>query len=435
MVDETLVYSYDDSGDWKDLLLSVTRTKNGVTTSGSLSYDAGGNPLTYFNGTNWSFTWRNGRELNSASGNGYSLNYSYDLNGLRTEKKVTKSGTTETHTYLYASGQLLRESFVRNGKTYTLDFAYDLSGKPYFLLATVDGAMSLYYFVTNLQGDVVRITNAQKETLANYSYDAYGKLLSVTNASGTTISDTSNIALINPLRYRGYYYDSETELYYLQSRYYDPTTSRFVNADSYLSTGQDFLGFNSFAYCLNNPVIAVDSSGSAAAVCIEYESNPRCFPWKEAAACGGGAVIVLLVMVLADEVELLPLPARKVIQTEEKAETKAIAKAETDQKQSRKNKHHIVPQFDPRGKWAREMLSELGISVNSMVNLVSINEKYHQILHTDGYYSMINLRLSLAYQRGNGDLARCRDCTLMELCLIKTELSFTSILFEVFTWG
>ena len=262
VVDETLVYSYDDSGDWKDLLLSVTRTKNGVTTSGSLSYDASGNPLTYFNGTNWSFTWRNGRELNSASGNGYSLNYSYDLNGLRTEKKVTKSGTTETHTYLYASGQLLRESFVRNGKTYTLDFAYDLSGKPYFLLATVDGAMSLYYFVTNLQGDVVRITNAQKETLANYSYDAYGKLLSVTNAAGAAISDTSNIALINPLRYRGYYYDSETELYYLQSRYYDPTTSRFINADSYLSTGQDFLGFNSFAYCNNNPVNHRDDGGT-----------------------------------------------------------------------------------------------------------------------------------------------------------------------------
>ena len=164
----------------------------------------------------------------------------------------------------HASGQLLRESFVRNGKTYTLDFAYDLSGKPYFLLATVDGAMSLYYFVTNLQGDVVRITNAQKETLANYSYDAYGKLLSVTNAAGAAISDTSNIALINPLRYRGYYYDSETELYYLQSRYYDPTTCRFINADSYASTGQDFLGYNMFAYCLNNPLRYTDYDGELA---------------------------------------------------------------------------------------------------------------------------------------------------------------------------
>ena len=125
----------------------------------------------------------------------------------------------------------------------------------------MDGAISLYYFVTNLQGDVVRITNAQKETLANYSYDAYGKLLSVTNAAGAAISDTSNIALINPLRYRGYYYDSETELYYLQSRYYDPTTSRFINADSYVSTGQDFLGFNMFAYCGNNPVMHADANG------------------------------------------------------------------------------------------------------------------------------------------------------------------------------
>ena len=268
MVDETLVYSYDDSGDWKDLLLSVTRTKNGVTTSGSLSYDASGNPLTYFNGTNWSFTWRNGRELNSAGGNGYSLNYSYDLNGLRTEKKVTKSGTTETHTYLYASGQLLRESFVRNGKTYTLDFAYDLSGKPYFLLATVDGAISLYYFVTNLQGDVVRITNAQKETLANYSYDAYGKLLSVTNASGTTISGTSNIALINPLRYRGYYYDSETELYYVSSRYYDPEIGRWISPEPNVYNGEfdegaGLLAYNVYAYCANNPVMFKDETGES----------------------------------------------------------------------------------------------------------------------------------------------------------------------------
>ena len=96
----------------------------------------------------------------------------------------------------------------------------------------------------------------------NYSYDAYGKLLSVTNAAGTTISDTSNIALINPLRYRGYYYDSETELYYLQSRYYDPATSRFINADSYASTGQDFLGYNMFAYCNNNPVNHRDDGGT-----------------------------------------------------------------------------------------------------------------------------------------------------------------------------
>ena len=65
----------------------------------------------------------------------------------------------------------------------------------------------------------------------------------------------------NPIRYRGYYYDTESGLYYLNSRYYDPVTGRFVNADGYVSTGQDITGFNMFAYCGNNPVVRIDSSG------------------------------------------------------------------------------------------------------------------------------------------------------------------------------
>ncbi len=69
------------------------------------------------------------------------------------------------------------------------------------------------------------------------------------------------MAEINPLRYRSYYYDSESGFYYLQSRYYDPNTCRFINADSYASTGQGFLGYNMFAYCGNNPISRVDESG------------------------------------------------------------------------------------------------------------------------------------------------------------------------------
>ena len=130
----------------------------------------------------------------------------------------------------------------------------------------VDGAISLYYFVTNLQGDVVRITNAQKETLANYSYDAYGKLLSVTNAAGAAISDTSNIALINPLRYRGYYYDSETELYYVSSRYYDSEVGRWISPEpnvyeSEFDENAGLIGYNVYVYCANNPVNSLDSTG------------------------------------------------------------------------------------------------------------------------------------------------------------------------------
>ena len=121
-----------------------------------------------------------------------------------------------------------------------------------------------HYYVYNGQGDVVRLISASGATEAMYTYDAWGKPLSVTDASGNAISDASHIANVNPLRYRGYYYDVETGFYYLQSRYYDPEVGRFINADGYISTGQGILGYNMFAYCLNNPIMFVDFSGLCA---------------------------------------------------------------------------------------------------------------------------------------------------------------------------
>ena len=107
----------------------------------------------------------------------------------------------------------------------------------------------------------MRLISATGATEAMYTYDAWGKPLSVTDASGSAISDASHIANVNPIRYRGYYYDVETGFYYLQSRYYDPEVGRFINADEYISTGQGILGHNMFAYCGNNPIIRVDASG------------------------------------------------------------------------------------------------------------------------------------------------------------------------------
>ena len=117
-----------------------------------------------------------------------------------------------------------------NGKTETHNFFYDNSGTPYAM--QVDG--TTYYYITNLQGDVMELVDASGNTVASYTYSPYGKVLT---AEGT-------LADKNPLRYRGYYYDAESGLYYLQSRYYDPNIGRFINADSYASTGQGILGFN-----------------------------------------------------------------------------------------------------------------------------------------------------------------------------------------------
>jgi len=131
-------------------------------------------------------------------------------------------------------------------------YRYDESGSPVGF--TYNGAE--YYYLKNLQGDITGIADANGAVVVEYSYDVWGKLLSVTGTLANTIGQ------INPLRYRGYYYDAETGLYYVSSRYYDPEVGRFINADGYVSTGQGVLANNMFAYCGNNPVNRVDYEGT-----------------------------------------------------------------------------------------------------------------------------------------------------------------------------
>ena len=199
-------------------------------------------------------SWKNGRELATAGNGTHSVSYDYDANGLRTYKIV--DGVQ--HDYIYASGLLLRESYTQNGTSYTLDFVYDQSNRPYFLYLTKTtngkSTTKLYYYLLNLQGDVVRLIGTDSKTVAAYDYDPFGNL----------ISATGSMAELNPLRYRGYYYDSDTGFYYVSSRYYDPEIGRFINLDGLVSTGQGFLGFNLFAYCNNNPVYYIDPTGNMA---------------------------------------------------------------------------------------------------------------------------------------------------------------------------
>ena len=133
-----------------------------------------------------------------------------------------------------------------------LHFYYDANGYP---LSVVYNDTT-YYYATNLQGDVIAIINTSGKQMVGYTYDAWGKLLS------TTGSLASTLGTYNPLRYRGYVYDHETQLYYLQSRYYNPTMGRFINADGQLNNQDGPLGLNQFAYCLNNPVNMADPTGN-----------------------------------------------------------------------------------------------------------------------------------------------------------------------------
>ena len=198
-------------------------------------------------------TW-NGRQLSTLGVDGKTVSYTYDADGQRTAKTV---GTDQT-TYLYIGGQLCKV----NNPTAGLEFFYDDDGRALgFSISSERYGYAKFYYVYNAQGDVVQLRDAANNVTANYLYDAWGKLLHICTYSGQEITDASDAALLNPIRYRGYVYDSETGLYYLNSRYYDPQLGRFVNADGYASTGQGITGNNMFAYCGNNPVNRVDPTG------------------------------------------------------------------------------------------------------------------------------------------------------------------------------
>ena len=111
----------------------------------------------------------------------------------------------------------------------------------------------MYYYVYNLQGDVTHIIDSTGVIEGTYQYDAWGKILN--------LGSLSAIAQANPFRYRGYYYDNESGLYYLNSRYYNAEWGRFINADGYITTGQGLTSYNMFTYCGNNPITRADQSG------------------------------------------------------------------------------------------------------------------------------------------------------------------------------
>ena len=141
---------------------------------------------------------------------------------------------------------------------YYYDSFGNLAGIKYYL----DGTQYMVYAICNTRGDVVDLYWGSGNLVCHYTYDSWGNVISVTNADGQEITNQNNIGNLNPIRYRGYYYDTEIGMYYLQSRYYNPQVGRFLNEDGYISTGQAVLDYNMFAYCGNNPVNNVDSLGT-----------------------------------------------------------------------------------------------------------------------------------------------------------------------------
>ena len=218
---------------WKDQLL----TWNGV----SMTYDAIGNMVKKGNTT---YTWTQGRKLSTVN-NGKKIQYFYDHTGRRARKTV--DGVT---TDFRMAGELLMSQKAGDVTTY---FSYDSAGN----LIGMSAGSNRYFYTRNAQNDITGLIDENGTSVVQYQYDSWGKLLGITGSLASTIGKR------NPFRYRGYYYDDETGMYYLQSRYYDPEIKRFICADDtkILQEQMDLCNKNLYAYCDNNPIIKKDVTG------------------------------------------------------------------------------------------------------------------------------------------------------------------------------
>ncbi len=244
-------YSYDAVGN----RLTMKETKGGTTFTSTYTYDDA-DQLTAVNGTSYTYD-ANGNLTNDGN-----RTYVYDAENRLIAVKDSDGNTIASFTYradgmrktmTTPSGTITFHYDENNNVVYETNesnqivasYTYGPNNEPVSM--TRDG--KTYYYQTNYRGDVLALTDSSGNVVATYEYDAFGRLLKET---GT---------VENPYRYAGYRYDKETGLYYLQSRYYNPETGRFLTRDVFEGVNDEPLTINKYIYTVNNPVLNVDPDG------------------------------------------------------------------------------------------------------------------------------------------------------------------------------
>ena len=272
LLNKTTIYSYDNAGNitqiqnWeltaegesptiplagRGFAYTDTEWGDKMTALGgnAITYDALGNMLS---ASNYTYTW-NGRLLTGLTYGSSTASYEYNSDGIRTSKTVNGVKTV----YYLSGTQIIAED---RGDKFIV-YLYDGNGSPigmkYRTTSYAEGVFDTFWFEKNLFGDIVAVYSDTGTLLVSYVYDAWGSVRISYHNGGISTG-----AQANRFMYRGYYYDAESELYYLNSRYYNPYLCRFISPDGYVSTGQGILGNNMYAYCNNNPVMGYDPLGT-----------------------------------------------------------------------------------------------------------------------------------------------------------------------------
>lgn len=215
----------------------------------NIEYSANGEPSLYLG---WTIAY-DMKNITTLLNSNYEINYAYNASGIRTSKVVTKNNSTTTTQYILDGTNIIKE--IRSGENNTtLQYFYDSNNE--IVGFTYNNVKYLY--LKNLQNDIIGIVDSNNNIVVKYYYNAYGKIINKVDTSGINLSD------INPFRYRGYYQDNETGWYYLNSRYYDVETLRFITMDDvdYLGASGSVLSYNLYSYCENNPINNSDSNGN-----------------------------------------------------------------------------------------------------------------------------------------------------------------------------
>ena len=247
---KSILYNYNNQ--YKMILDSIIITENNQAVLYQLTYDntTGMLPVSFM-GNSYSY-----EGYNLITYNNY--NYEYNVYGKRI-RKYNSNINMNVYYYYDKNNNLI----IEDGISYKLKFLYDCSNNLYgFVYDTTNNwsfSNNIYLYLKDETGIIWGIVDSSGNLVGKYNYNAYGYIISVTDY------DQSSIVNINPIRYKSYYYDTESNMYYLSSRYYNPLLARFMTPDSFVNvekTGEKT--YNLYAYCFNNPTSFVDSEGNFA---------------------------------------------------------------------------------------------------------------------------------------------------------------------------